>query len=75
MTTLRDIELHLLRNHYVTPRAAARKMAQQFADVEIIEAHTQDRAIIACSECHIELKWMNRKHSGVMPVEATCPEL
>ena len=74
MTTLRDIELHLINNHYITPRYAARKMAEKFEDIEIIEASTQDQAIISCDECYVELKWMNRKHSAVMPVEATCPE-
>lgn len=75
MTTLNDIKCHLLSTDYITPRIAARKMAEKFADVEVIEAPTQDRALIFCSECFAEVKWLNRKHSGITASEATCPEL
>jgi len=74
MTTLRDIQIELYNIETSTPRMAARELAAKFADVEIIEAPTQDRAIISCPECFVEVKWMNRKHSAILAYEATCPE-
>lgn len=74
MTTLRNIQIALYNIKTSTPRMAARELAANFADVEIVEAPTQDRAIISCPECMVEVVWMNRKHSGIIAREATCPE-
>lgn len=76
MTTLKNIKsaIRNINSTYPTPRAAARDLAEKFSDVEIVEAPTQDRALIACDECFVELKWANRMHSGVIAREAICPE-
>lgn len=76
MTTLKTIKswIRSIESTYPTPRMAARELAEKFADVEIIEAPTQDRALISCDECFVELKWANRKHSGIIAREAICPE-
>lgn len=69
MTTLQNITNELYANNFFTPRSAARKIAAKFADVEIIEAQTQDHAIIFCDECHVEIKWMNRAHTSIIACE------
>ena len=72
MTNLRDIQIELYNIKVATPRMAARELAAKFTDVVVIDAPTQDRAIIGCSECIVEVKWMNRKHSGIIAHEASC---
>lgn len=79
MTNLRSLQIALYNieraHQWCSPRMAARELVAMFDDVVLVEAPTQDRAIVACPECLVEVAWMNRKHSGIIAREAACPEL
>ena len=76
MTTLKTIKswIRSIESTYPTPRMAARELAEKFEDVEVLEAPTQDCALISCDECLVVIKWANRMRNGIIAREASCPE-
>lgn len=69
-TTLVDITNYVYRNEGISLNFVAHQLEREFPDVEVVYLDSEKRALLQCDECFVELKWMNRAHTGMIVREA-----
>lgn len=69
-TTLADIKQYTIWNSRASLDYCAHELERMFPDVEVVYLDSEKKALLLCDECYVELKWMNRAHSGIIATEA-----
>ena len=70
MTSFVDVKNFIWSNEGGSLNYVVKRCAAEYDDVEIIYLDSEKVALLSCPECMVEVKWMNRAHSGLIVTEA-----
>lgn len=70
MTSFVDVKNFIWSNEGGSLNYVVKRCAAEYDDVEIIYLDSENVALLSCPECMVEVKWMNRAHSGLIVTEA-----